>query len=117
MLLILHRDFVRRGLRKEEKDAFFTGIPVCMIFDEDNDGYDCHFRNGKCEVWFNAKCVGLTFQQDELYLLPLCENVNFVCDVNENVSSPVNANKKEKRTHDASLKLWHVVYAIFQGEE
>jgi hypothetical protein len=83
----------------------------------DNDGYDCHFRNGKCEVWFNAKCVGLAFQQDELYLLSLRENMNSVCDVNENVSSPVNANRKRKRTHDASLKLWHIVYAIFQGEE
>jgi hypothetical protein len=33
------------------------------------------------------------------------KNVNFVCDVNENVSSPVNANRKRKRTHDASSKL------------
>jgi hypothetical protein len=27
----------------------------------DNDGYDNHFGNGKCEIWFNAKCVGLAF--------------------------------------------------------
>jgi hypothetical protein len=27
----------------------------------DNDGYDCHFGIGKCEIWFNAKCVGLAF--------------------------------------------------------
>jgi hypothetical protein len=71
----------------------------------DNAGYDCHFRNGKCEIWFNAKCVGLAFRQDEFYLLSLHENVN--SDVNENVSSPVNANRKQKRTHDVSSKLWH----------
>jgi hypothetical protein len=60
----------------------------------DNDGYDCHFGNGKCEIWFNAKCIGLTFRQDELYLLSLRENVNYVCDVKENISLPVNANRK-----------------------
>lgn len=73
----------------------------------DNDGYDCHFGHGKYEIWFNAKCVGLAFRQDELYLLSFRENVNSVSNVNENVSSPVNANRKRKRTYDASLKLWH----------
>jgi hypothetical protein len=33
--------------------------------------------------------------------------MNFVCDVNENISSSENINKKQKRTHDASSKLWH----------
>jgi hypothetical protein len=60
----------------------------------DNYGYDCHFGNGKCEIWFNAKCVGLAFRQDELYLLSLRKNMNSVHDVNENVSSLVNANRK-----------------------
>jgi hypothetical protein len=73
----------------------------------DNDGYDCHFRHGKCEIWFNDKCVGLAFQQEEPYLLSLRENVNSACDVNEHVSSSVNANRKRKKTHDVSLKLWH----------
>jgi hypothetical protein len=27
----------------------------------DNDSYDCQFGNGKYEIWFNAKCVGLAF--------------------------------------------------------
>ena len=25
----------------------------------DDDGYDCHFGNGKCQIVFNNKCVGL----------------------------------------------------------
>ena len=73
----------------------------------DHDGYDCHFENGKCQILFNNKCVGLAFRQDELYLLSLRENVNSVCDVNENVSSSNNANRKRKRAHDALSKLWH----------
>ena len=60
----------------------------------DHDGYDCHFGNGKCQILFNNKCVGLAFQQDELYLLSLRENVNSICDVNENVSLSNNANRK-----------------------
>jgi hypothetical protein len=31
----------------------------------------------------------------------------FICDVDENVSSSKNITRKRKRTHDASLKLWH----------
>jgi hypothetical protein len=73
----------------------------------DSDGYDCHFGNGKCKILFNNACVGLAFLQDELYLLSLCENVNFVYDVNEHVSSSKNVNRKRKRTHDASSKLRH----------
>jgi hypothetical protein len=33
--------------------------------------------------------------------------VNSVCDANENVSLSENVNRKQKRTHDASSKLWH----------
>jgi hypothetical protein len=72
----------------------------------DNYGFDCHFGEGKCEILCNNERVGLAFQKKDLYLLSLHENVNSVCDVNENVSTS-NANRKRKRTHDASLKLWH----------
>ena len=27
----------------------------------DDDGYDCHFDNGKCRIVINNKCVGLAF--------------------------------------------------------
>ena len=37
----------------------------------DDDGYDCHFGNGKCKITFNNACVGLTILQNELYLLSL----------------------------------------------
>ena len=29
----------------------------------DNDGYDCHFGNGKCKITFNNACVGLAILQ------------------------------------------------------
>jgi hypothetical protein len=73
----------------------------------DDDGYDCHFGNGKCKIIFNHKCVGLAFRQDKLYLLSLCENVNIVSTKNENASSSMNARNKRKRVHDISSKLWH----------
>jgi hypothetical protein len=73
----------------------------------DNDGFDCHFGDGKCEIQCNNECVGFAFQKQDLYLLSLRKNVNSVCDANENVSSFVNANRKRKRTQDASSKLWH----------
>jgi hypothetical protein len=73
----------------------------------DNDGFDCHFGDGKYEILCNNERVGLTFQKQDLYLLSLRENMNSVCDVNENVSSSVNVNRKRKRTQDASSKLWH----------
>jgi hypothetical protein len=44
----------------------------------DFDGYDCHFGNGKCELWYNNACVGLALLQNQLYLLSLSENVNVV---------------------------------------
>jgi hypothetical protein len=73
----------------------------------DNGGYDCHFGNGICKIMFNNACIGLAFLQGELYLLSLRENMNFVCDVNENVPSSKNVNRKHKRTHDVASKLWH----------
>ena len=73
----------------------------------DDDGYDCHFGNGKCQIVFNNKCVGLAFRQDKLYLLSLSENVNVVSTENENASSSMNARNKRKRVHDVSSKLWH----------
>jgi hypothetical protein len=72
-----------------------------------NDGFDCHFGDGKCEILCNNECVGFAFQKQDLYLFSLGENVNSICDVNENVSSFVNANRKRKRTQHTSSKLWH----------
>jgi hypothetical protein len=73
----------------------------------DYDGFDCHFGDDKCEILCNNECVGLAFQKQDLYLLSLRENMNFKCDVNKNVSLYVNVNRKQKRTQDASSKLWH----------
>ena len=28
----------------------------------DHDGYDCHFGNGKCQILFNNRCIGLAFR-------------------------------------------------------
>ena len=36
----------------------------------------------------------------------VCDDRNVACD-NENVSSSMDVNRKRKRAHDASLKLWH----------
>ena len=63
------------------------------------------FGNGKCQIVFNNKCVGLAFRQDKLYLLSLSENVNVVSTENENVSSSMNTSNKRKRVHDTSSKL------------
>jgi hypothetical protein len=73
----------------------------------DDDGYDCHFGNDKCQVLFNNKCVGLAFLQDKLYLLSFSENVDAASNVNENASSSMNVSKKRKRVYDVSSKLWH----------
>ena len=73
----------------------------------DDDGYDCHFGNGKCRIVINNKCVGLAFRQDKLYLLSLSENMNDVSTENENASLSMNATNKQKRVHDVSSKLWH----------
>ena len=45
-----------------------------------NDGYDCHFGNGKCKITINNACVGLAILQNELYLLSLRDDVNVVSD-------------------------------------
>jgi hypothetical protein len=71
----------------------------------DNDGFVCHFRNGKCEIYCNNEHIGIAFQRQDLYLLSLRENVNSVCDAIDNVVSSVNVNRKRKRTHNASSKL------------
>ena len=73
----------------------------------DDNGYDCHFGNGKCRIVINNKCIGLAFRQDKLYLLSLFENVNAVSIENENASSSMSATNKRKRVHDVSSKLWH----------
>ena len=36
----------------------------------------------------------------------VCDDGNVACD-NENVSSSTYVNRKQKRAHDASSKLWH----------
>ena len=82
--------------------------PLCDLISVsrlDDDGYDCHFGNGKCKIVYNNKCVGLAFRQDKFYLLSLSENVNDVSI--ENASSSMNATNKWKRVHDVSSKLWH----------
>ena len=71
----------------------------------DDNGYDCHFSNGKCQIVYNNKRVDLAFRQDKLYLLSLSENVNDVSTKNENASSSMNATNKQKRMHDVSSKL------------
>jgi hypothetical protein len=76
----------------------------------DKDGFECHFGHGQCAIWCNNDYVGTAYLHDELCLLPLCEKVNSVCDVNVHVandSESDNVQKKRKRTHDTSLKLWH----------
>ena len=73
----------------------------------DDNGYDCHFGNGKCQIVYNNKCVGLAFRQDKLYLLSLSENMNDVSTENENATSSMNATNKRKIVHDVSSKLWH----------
>jgi hypothetical protein len=72
----------------------------------DNDGFDCYFGDGKCEIFCNKESVGLCFQKEDLYLLSLLGNVNSVSDINEKVSSSMNENRKRKRTQDVSSKLW-----------
>ena len=36
----------------------------------------------------------------------ICDDGNVACD-NENVSSSMDVNRKQKRAHDALSKLWH----------
>jgi len=73
----------------------------------DDDDYACHFGDEKWHIYCNNDCVGVSLQQQDLYLLSLHETMNSVCDAIENTSLSENANKKRKRTQDASSKLWH----------
>ena len=73
----------------------------------DDDGFACHFGDGQCKIKFNNEIVGLTFRQDKLYLLSLCENVNVVSAENENASSSTNVSNKRKRIDEVSSKLWN----------
>ena len=73
----------------------------------DDDGYDCHFGNGKCRFVINNKCVGLAFRQDKFYLFSLSKNVNDVSTENENASLSMNVRNTQKRIDDVSSKLWH----------
>jgi hypothetical protein len=60
----------------------------------DNDGFDCHFGDGKCLIECNDTLVTVAFKRNDLYLLSLRESVNSVCDDNANVSSSTIANRK-----------------------
>jgi hypothetical protein len=73
----------------------------------DNDGYTCLFGDGRCLIECNDTVISIAFRRNDLYLLSLRESVNSVCDDNTNVFSSTVANRKRKRTHDASPKLWH----------
>jgi hypothetical protein len=63
----------------------------------DNDGFDCHFGDGKCLIECNDTLVTVAFKRNDLYLLSLRESVNSVCDDNANVSSSTIANRKRKK--------------------
>jgi hypothetical protein len=81
----------------------------------DDDGFDCYFGNKQCLIIFGSKVVGLSFRQDELYMLSMHENVNVVCNnenivcddenvvCNEKASSSTNVSSKCKRCEDATL--------------
>ena len=73
----------------------------------DDDSIDCHFGDGKCEIYFNKECISLAFRQDKIYLLSLSENVNIASSKNKNSSSYENVTKKHKRIDALSSKLWH----------
>jgi hypothetical protein len=73
----------------------------------DKDGYTCRFGDGRCLIECNDTVISIAFRRNDLYLILLRESVNSVCDNNANVSSSTLANRKRKRTQDASSKLWH----------
>jgi hypothetical protein len=70
----------------------------------DKDGYTCLFGDGRCLIECNDTVISIAFRRNDLYLI---ESVNSVCDNNANVFSSTLANRKRKRTRDASSKLWH----------
>jgi hypothetical protein len=73
----------------------------------DKDGYTCLFGDGRCLIECNDTVISIAFRKNDLYLISLRESVNSVCDNNANVFSSTLANRKRKRTQDASSKLWH----------
>jgi transposase InsO family protein len=73
----------------------------------DKDGYTCIFGDGRCLIECNDTVISIAFRKNDLYLISLHESVNSVCDNNVNVFSSTLANRKRKRTQDASSKLWH----------
>jgi hypothetical protein len=67
----------------------------------DDDGYDCQFGNKQCLILFDIKVMGLAFQEDNLYMLSMHENVNVVRNdenvvCKEKVSSSTNVSKNVK---------------------
>jgi hypothetical protein len=73
----------------------------------DKDCYNCLFGDGKCLIECNDTVISIAFRRNDLYLISLSESVNSVCDNNTNVFSSIFTNRKQKRTHDVSSKLWH----------
>ena len=82
-----------------------------------NDGYGCHFGNGKCEIFCNNDSVGIAFLKQDLYLLSLRECVNFVCDVIDNVSSSVVSKKKKEENSRCIVEIMALSFRpYFEGE-
>jgi hypothetical protein len=73
----------------------------------DKDGYTYLFGDGRCLIECNDTVISIAFKRNDLYLISLRESVNSICYNNVNVFSSTLANRKRKRTHDASSKLWH----------
>jgi hypothetical protein len=73
----------------------------------DKDGYTCLFGDGRCLIECNDTVISIALRRNDLYLISLRESINSICDNNANVFSSILANRKRKRTHDASSKLWH----------
>jgi hypothetical protein len=73
----------------------------------DKDGYSYLFEDEKCLIECNDTVICIAFRKNDLYLISLRESVNSVCDKSANVYSSTLANRKRKRTQDASSKLWH----------
>jgi len=69
---------------------------LIIVLRSDDDSIDCYFGDGKCEIQFNKKYVGLAFRQDKIYLLSLSENMNVASSNNKNSSSYENVTKKRK---------------------
>jgi hypothetical protein len=71
----------------------------------DKDGYSCLFGDGRCLIECNDTVISIAFRKNDLYLISLRKSVNSVCDNSANVFSSTLANRKRKRTQDASSKL------------